>query len=219
MKRTPLSRKTPMPRGKALVRASGPATATIKPKRCKTCGEDFFPARPMQLACSPKCAQAYARKVAEGQAKERRRMEAKADRAKAESLKTIPDLKREAQQAFNAYIRERDRQAGHPCICCGQPLRWGEFGGAVDAGHYRSTGSADQLRFTEANCHAQLAQCNRHGAGRAVDYRIGLIHRIGLAAVEALESYNATHKWSRDELRQIRDTYRAKVRELKKASR
>ena len=38
-----------------------------------------------------------------------------------------------------------------------------------------------------------------------------------MEAVEELESDNRTHKWTRDELREIRDTYRRKLRELLKA--
>lgn len=208
-----------MKRAKPLLRTQAvTASLTIKPKRCKVCRADFFPARPMQLVCSPACSHAYAEKIANGKAMDRRRQEAKADRAKAEAMKTLPQLKREAQIAFNAWIRARDQKADHACICCGQPLRWGEFGGAVDAGHYRSTGSADHLRFDERNCHAQAAQCNRHGAGRAVDYRLGLIQRIGLAEVEALEADQTPSKWTRDELRQVRDGYRAKLKAMKAAA-
>lgn len=47
-----------------------------------------------------------------------------------------------------------------------------------------------------------------------MNYRIGLIDRIGLARVEALEANNTPHKWERDELIQIRDTYRQKRKEL-----
>jgi hypothetical protein len=49
-----------------------------------------------------------------------------------------------------------------------------------------------------------------------VDYRIGLIGRIGLEAVEALEADNRVHKWERDELIAIRDLYRRKRKELEK---
>ena len=49
------------------------------------------------------------------------------------------------------------------------------------------------------NAHGQRKQCNRWGAGRAVDYRIGLICRIGLASVEALESENDPAKWTIEE--------------------
>ncbi len=91
-------------------------------------------------------------------------------------------------------------------------------GGAVDAGHYRSTGSADHLRFNESNCHAQRSDCNRFGAGRAVDYRIGLIDRIGLSAVESLEALNESIKWGRDELRATRDMYRRRARDMTRAA-
>ena len=118
--------------------------------------------------------------------------------------------------AFNAYIRARD--ADKPCICCGQPLGTGEVGGAYDCGHYRSTGSAAHLRFDERNAHAQRKVCNRWGAGRAVDYRIGLVARIGLEAVEALESDNTPHKWTREGLIEVRDTYRAKLKDIQKGN-
>lgn len=49
-----------------------------------------------------------------------------------------------------------------------------------------------------------------------MDYRLGLIGRIGLEAVEALEADNAVHKWTREELIAIRDLYRSKLRALKK---
>ena len=166
----------------------------------------FAPARPMQSVCSPRCA---AKKVKADKAQERSRI-----KTRKESIKTIPQLIKEAQVEFNKYIRLRD--AGKPCICCGLPLGAGEVGGGFDAGHYRSTGSAGHLRFDEDNCHGQRKQCNRYGAGRAVDYRIGLIERIGLERVLVLEGMNQVHKWTAEELRNIRDTYRVKVKEIMK---
>jgi hypothetical protein len=168
----------------------------------------------------PECIDAYAEaqaaKAARAQAKKARDA-AKVERAlikeRKEASKTIRKLIKEAQREFNAYIRARDRE--QPCICCGLPLGTGEVGGAYDAGHYRSTGSASHLRFNEDNCHAQRKQCNRYGAGRAVDYRIGLIQRIGRDAVASLESDNAVRKWTRDELIAIRDEYRKKLKEIK----
>ena len=136
------------------------------------------------------------------------------DRVRKERLKTRRDWEKEAQAAFNAYIRARDKDK--PCICCGQPLSVGDVGGSYDCGHYRSTGSAPHLRFHEDNAHAQRKQCNRWGAGRAVDYRLGLIQRIGLERVEALEADQEPRKYTADELRAIRDLYRAKLRELVK---
>lgn len=177
-----------------------------KPRPCSHCRKPFVPARPMQNVCGPMCA---ARKVKAAKVEDRAKV-----RTRKEAIKTIPQLIREAQVEFNAYIRARD--AGKPCICCGRPLGEGDVGGAYDCGHYRSTGSAAHLRFDERNAHAQRKQCNRWGAGRAVDYRIGLIGRIGIAEVEALESSNVPHKFDREELRDIRATYRAKRKELEK---
>jgi hypothetical protein len=42
------------------------------------------------------------------------------------------------------------------------------------------------------------------------------VGRIGLQRVEALEANNASIKWLRDDLRAIRDLYRAKARQLEK---
>jgi hypothetical protein len=143
----------------------------------------------------------------------RQKAERKADRAKREKLKTRSDYLKEAQREFNRYIRLRD--ASRPCICCGQPLKSGLVGGGYDAGHYRSVGSAPHLRFDERNVHAQRKQCNRWGAGRAIDYRLGLIGRIGQAAVEAIERDQTPRNYSADELKALRDTYRRLARELK----
>lgn len=178
----------------------------MKPRACAHCQSQFQPLRMGQNVCSPVCAGRFV-KVKKAQGKRELR-------ARKEAIKTIPKLIAEAQVAFNAYIRARD--AGQPCICCGQPLGVDAVGGGFDCGHYRSTGSASHLRFDERNAHAQRKHCNRYGAGRAVDYRVGLVRRIGLDAVEALEASNTPHKWTRDEVRGIRDHYREKLRELKK---
>ena len=177
-----------------------------KPRPCPVCAKAYVPTKPMQSVCSPRCA---VRKVKQEKAEERAKV-----KTRKEAIKTLPQLKAEAQAAFNAFIRARD--AGRPCICCGLPLSAGDVGGSYDCGHYRSVGSAPQLRYDERNAHAQRKQCNRWGAGRAVDYRIGLVERIGLAAVEALEQDNAPRKWTREELREIRDHCRTKLKELKR---
>lgn len=182
-------------------------------RECRTCGTTFSPWSTTQAICSPVCATKTA-KASANKREAARKAERAQDKATREKLKTIPQLIKEAQHEFNAYIRERDKD--QPCICCGRPLGDGDVGGAFDCGHYRSTGSASHLRFDERNAHAQRKVCNRWGAGRAVDYRIGLVARIGLAAVESLEADNEPVKWDRDTLRQIKTIYRAKARQLKK---
>lgn len=182
-------------------------TTVLKPKQCATCRTAFMPARPMQKVCSPTCAR---RKVDADNKAEKLKTKAR----KAE-LETIPELIAIADKAFGAYIRERDRLAGHLCISSAKPLNW-NAGNQVDAGHYRSKGAASHLRYDEDNCHAQTKQQNRFKAGNAVDYRVHLIGRIGLERVEALECNNEVVKWEREVLRQIIVIYRGKLRALKK---
>lgn len=177
-----------------------------KPRQCKACPNFFVPARPMQSVCSPRCAVRHGKQQ---KAEERAQI-----RTRKEAAKTIPVLIREAQVAFNAWVRMRD--AHQPCISCNAPppdlsgLHAGR-----DAGHYRSVGSASHLRFHEDNVNGQCVHCNQWKAGCAVDYRIGLIRRIGLARVEALETNNQPRKWTHDELREIKRTYVQKLKDLK----
>ena len=183
-------------------------------KKCKVCKTEFQPQKMGQKVCSPECAISLAvsdrgKALKVEQVKERR-----ADAVKRDSLKRRADWLKEAQTAFNAFVRARDAQT--LCICCNQPLSAGDVGGSYDCGHYRSVGSAPHLRFDERNAHAQRKQCNRWGAGRAVDYRIGLIQRIGLAAVERIEADQAPRKWSIDELKAIKAEYSRKAKELKR---
>ena len=189
----------------------------MKQKKCKAkgCGVVFSPARPMQCVCSPNCAALLARAKKEQADAKKARDQRRQDKAKREKLKTRSDWMKEAQREFNKYIRFRDR--GLSCICCGLPLGGNPVGGDYDAGHYRSTGSAPHLRSDERNCHAQRKQCNRYGAGRAVDYRIGLIARIGSEAVYSLESDQSPKHYTIEDLKHIRDTYRAKANELSKS--
>lgn len=189
-----------------------------RPKKCKNpaCGASFPPRRLGQAVCSPACGLAIApanRDKARKAIDQRERREIK---VRKEKLKSRGDYMREAQQAFNAFIRMRDQLAGHVCISSGRPLDWN--GNAVDAGHYRSVGAAPHLRFDERNVHAQSKQDNRYLSGNATDYRIGLIRRIGLAEVEALERDQSVRKYTIDDLKEIAARYRAKLKDLKGAA-
>ncbi|WP_407578324.1 recombination protein NinG [Pseudomonas aeruginosa] len=194
------------------------STRQPKPRTCEnpTCKATFTP-HPMRLGqkvCSPACALAIKDKHAKPARKAIADRERREVRVRKEKLKSRSDHLREAQQAFNEFIRWRDRIAGHACISSGLPLDWS--GNQTDAGHYRSTGAAPHLRFNENNCHAQRKLDNRYLSGNAVDYRVGLIARIGLAAVEELEADNSVRKYTVEDLKAIKANYRAKVRELKK---
>lgn len=193
---------------------------TPKPKKCKApgCGKPFKPTMTTQKVCSISCAKAMAKdpklqKIAAKAITKQKRQDLQERR---EKLKTKGEHLREAQAAFNAYIRERDRLAGYACISSGRPLDWN--GNAVDAGHYRSTGAAPHLRFDENNCHAQSKHDNRYLSGNVAEYRLGLIQRIGLAAVEALEADQTPRRYTIEDLQAIKALYRQKLKDLRRAA-
>ena len=171
-----------------------------KAKTCEVCERVFVPDRMGQIVCRPACAMARVRQA--------KKAERESVRARKEAIKSKADWAREAQTAFNAWIRARDE--GLPCISCGRHHQ-----GQWHAGHYLSTGARPELRFTESNVHRQCAPCNTHLSGNAVLYRIGLINRIGSDAVEWLEGPHELPKWTADDYRAIRDTYRQKLKEIK----
>lgn len=178
-------------------------------KKCKACRKPFTPARPLQCACSPGCALEL---VILSRAKEELK-EKKAERRKdAETrarLKSRKELEREAQAEVNKFIRARD--AEKPCISCGR-----FHGGQWHAGHYLTTGARPELRFNELNIHKQCQPCNTHLHGNLVLYRVNLIERIGLDMVEWLEGPHEPLKLTREDLIELRNTYRRKAKELQK---
>ncbi len=188
------------------------AKLQLKPKEPKhrtrkcgvsTCRKPFEPRSITHKACCVECALALAEQL-------RAKADRIAKRAGLEKLKTRRDYLKTAQVAFNAFVRNRDELAGLPCVSCGR-----HHTGAYDAGHYRSVGAMSSLRFNESNCHRQCVPCNQHKSGNIVEYRLGLIARIGAKVVEWLELDHPPRKWSIDELKAITVTYRAKLKAFK----
>ena len=175
----------------------------LKERTCRYCKARFVPPprHPGVRVCSEDCGVALAEK-----------MRAKIERANAsaaraetrqalERIKTRAQWMKEAQTALNALIRARD--ADRPCISCGR-----HHNGQYHAGHYLSVGSSPALRFEELNVWKQCAPCNNHLSGNAVLYRIGLVNRIGLDAVEWLEGPHPLKRWTIAELREICEQYK-----------
>lgn len=214
MKRTELKRKAPL-------RATPKPSIAIKPstKKCavKTCGATFTTFSSFVRWCSPDCgaelAVAALAKKKEKEAAEQRRVERMSLKARKDAIKKRGEWQEEAQRAFNAYIRARD--ADKPCICCDKPFEPQKFGGSMDAGHYLSRGAAPHLRFDERNVHGQRKNCNRPGGTTREAFRAGMIRRIGLEAVEALEADQESRDHSIPALKEIIVTYRRKLKELK----
>lgn len=197
-------------------------------RKCAHCREWFHPTREGQVVCCFECASAIgkkqtakAREVAKNKALQRQREAEKEGRerrkAKRESFKTKAQWDKEAQSAFNRYIRIRDE--GKPCVSCGNPLIGKSnylTGSAIDASHYRSRGAASHLKFNVFNVHSACTRCNRQLSGNAVEYRIHLIDRIGLDRVERLETDNEPRRFDIPYLQRIKSIFTRRARALEK---
>ena len=181
-----------------------------KQKKCKQCKSPFTPFNSLQKVCGAKCANDFA--IAEREKKEAKEKSDEEKRVRQKlkqlSMKDRPKALRAAREAFNAFIRYRDKD--DVCISCGRHHQ-----GQYHAGHYKTKGAHPELEFNEDNCHKQCAPCNNYLSGNIVNYRPRLIDKIGIEKVEWIEGPHDTKKYTVDELWQIRDEYKAKLKELK----
>lgn len=169
-----------------------------------------------QIVCSARCGLDLAKSQrARKEKKERQEYNRETKRLK-EKIKTKPQLTAEAQKAFNRFIRARDHD--QPCISCGAPpgASAALTGGRWDCGHYRSVGSARELRFEELNAHKQCKHCNDHLDGNHVEYRKRLIARIGADKLEWVEGPHQMPNHTHDELREIKRLYNDNANKLEK---
>lgn len=191
-------------------------------RRCTGCKERFPADQMIKLPVgwfhSRECAFQYSK--AKGQAAIKRKQAAKEKaerkhlRERKQALKTKGEWLKEAQAAFNRFIRFRD--LGKECISCEAILTEKEVGGGYDAGHYLSRGARGQLRFDEDNCHGQCKRCNRYLSGNIAPYRIKLIARIGIESVLRLESDQSVEIRTIEHYRSVKKEYQAKANQLKK---
>lgn len=188
-----------------------------KPKKCRTCKQKFIPKNSLQIVCSPSCAMQHVVEQSERKKKRQEKLQRDELRMRRERLKTHAEWLKEAQAAFNRYIRWRD--FGKECASCGGILISNSnyiTGSAVDASHYRSRGAASHLRFNVFNVHAACTRCNRQLSGNAVEFRIRLINRIGLERVESLERDNTPRKFDIDYLKRMKSIFTRRARHYEK---
>lgn len=221
MKRTPLQRKTPL--------SSGP-----RRKRCPECRAMFTPSRSSQAVCGEiECAIAHGKseKGKEATRKALADIDRRDIKVRKEALKSRGDHLKDAEKAVRDYRRLCELSIGSGCMSCGESQEsimaaqgW-KTGGAFDAGHFLGKGARPELRLEPTNIWLQCKACNsgsymhaRKGYTVSQGFRTGLIARIGLEAVEALEADHEPRKYTVDELKAITAEYRAKTRELRRAA-
>lgn len=174
---------------------------------CRVCQREFAPARPMQAVCSLSCAKQVP--------KQQRKQKAAQDRARKEALKPRSKWLQEAQTVTNRYVRLRDMLEGRGCITCGDKPQQ-KRGGTVDAGHFRSVGSAPHLRFYTPQIALQCVTCNRYQGGRALDFRRALVERRGSDWVEWIESLQGVAKFDIAYLRRLKQVMARRCKRLER---
>ena len=200
-----------------------------KPKNCKNpaCGDSFVPQRLGQAVCGYKCGLAI-KDVNQAKARKALDQIGRAEiQVRKEALKTRSDHLKDAEKAVRDYRRTYELSIGSGCISCGESQEsilaaqgW-KAGGAFDAGHFLGKGARPELRLMPNNIWLQCKSCNagsskyaRKGQTVSQAFREGLIARIGLEAVEALEADHTSRKETVEQLKAITAEYRTKTREL-----
>jgi len=169
--------------------------------RCRNCKDKFEPVKFNAKYClKDECIKAFVEEVKTRQWKETKtRMK--------QDLKTLQDWLKEAQTIFNKYVRLRDQ--GLPCISCNLPPK------KKNAGHYFSSGGHSNVRFDEDNVHLQCEACNTFLSGNLLNYQIGIQKKIGAQKLlELQERAHVTKKWTIDELKEIIEKYKTKIKEI-----
>ena len=186
-------------------------TKTIRPKTCRVCKCKFQPRMSLATVCGVPCAQALAVSIRGKAAKVAAVKERKDTKDKLNKLKSRSTWAKEAQTAFNAWVRARD--AGSACISCGRHHQ-----GQNHAGHYLSVGARPELRYEPLNVWLQCAPCNTHLSGNAVLYRQALLLKIGAEKLDWLEGPHPTRHYTVDNLKALKADYTGMAKALKAAA-
>ena len=180
-------------------------------RKCKNqeCGILFQKERPLQSCCSPRCAYDHAKKIRQKQI-DKDIMEEKKEWY--DKNKTLGQYERDARRAFQKWVRMRDEE--HGCISCGNNISV-----RYDGGHYLDANKYSGLIFHPDNCHKQCSRpCNKDKHGDSINYRIGLVERIGEDKVKWLEENKdrlRIYKYTKEELLKIKVTFLLKIKQLK----
>jgi hypothetical protein len=121
-------------------------------------------------------------------------------------IKSIYQLKKEAQKAFNSFIRNRDSKDNKfKCISCANIFNIKH----MNAGHYFPVKGYNWLRFNETNCNGECQHCNAFNDAHLIRYTWNLINKVGQEEYDNLyaQSINNQKEFTRDELKEIIEKY------------
>lgn len=126
---------------------------------------------------------------------------------------TLKSLKNKAWKLVSQYVRKREADAGGFCGCytCGAPIH------AVleaQAGHAIG-GRHNSVLFDDEICRPQCVRCNVFLRGNYPVFTAKLIREKGLEWFEKkLSDARQTVKYTRADLEELIDTYKAKLEAL-----
>ena len=183
-----------------------------KTHRCKYCKEKKPESEIVRVNLSWFCNYDHATSFAMDKLKtQSERQERDKIKKMRDSVKTRREWLKEAQAAFNAYIRIRDDK--QPCISCGRHHQ-----GQYHAGHFYTAKARPDIRFNLQNVNKQCSVCNNHLSGNLLYYRANLIAKIGVDKVEGL-AMERPYKSDIEYLKRIKAIFTKKARLYKKSFR
>jgi len=180
-----------------------------KPPRCPECKEPFVRELVGQKVCAkPECMIAWAKQ---------KRLERRVAPYRTKRIKQTPEVKA-FRENDKAHVAKQARSALHkwivavrdvdkPCVSSGRTksAQW-------QAGHFRP-GTQSMTRYDEANIHKQSIDDNYWRSGNVSKYEEELVRRVGQSEVDRIKASTAVKKWTIEELREIRDEYRQRLRD------
>lgn len=98
------------------------------------------------------------------------------------------------------------------CITCGRYFRYEK----IDCGHYVSR-DFKSVRWDERNVAPQCQSCNRYHEGRKDVFALKLQEKYGPGILQELnDKKNEIKKWTPDELKDMLEDYKNKIKEMEK---
>ena len=184
------------------VKGCGKSTLFRKYGLCQSCLRDWY--------LNTEDGQEKLNKATLKVTQERRELEQVERREK--EYRSLESLKRNVTNVVHKYIRLRDE--GKPCISCGSDWRFN-----FQAGHLYKAELYSSLKYHEDNIHGQCQGCNLYRDGNESKYHENLPNRIGkmkyLRLTElAAKDKHMNFKWDREELNNMREYYKEKIKNL-----
>jgi len=175
--------------------------------KCKICKKEYIKKSIKHMVCSYECSLAYSELHLSNKVKEKKQVARK--ELIAFNNKDINKLTGIAKKLVQHYVRLRD--INEPCISCRKTIasQW-------DGGHFKNAKHYASIRLNTLNIHKQCSYCNKELGSNALNYRIHLIEKIGLAKVEWLENQKGICRYNAEYLVKYIRVFKKKIRQMKK---